>query len=72
LSEWSHEGPDFACEESFEAADGFCFAFSFGHASGGVGFGWFVVLYSHDDCAVERGIGLSMAATVKPVPCGHS
>ena len=67
---WAHQGPDFAGEESFEAADDLGFSLAFGGAAGDVGLGGGVVLHPHDDGAVERGVGLPVAAVVEPVTVG--
>ena len=58
---------DGAGEESFEAADRFAFALAFGLFAFEVGAGGGVVARLRDCDPVERGVQLSVAATVEPV-----
>jgi hypothetical protein len=58
---------DDADEESFEAADGFAAAFSFGLFAFEVGAGVGVVAGLRDRDAVEGGVELAVAAAVEPV-----
>src|SRR3546814_8560338 len=61
-SDLAHGCPEFAGEESFQAADDLGLRLSFGDAAGDVSLGGLVVLHANDDDAVERGVCLSVTA----------
>jgi hypothetical protein len=72
LAKRALECPGFAGEVAFEAADDLGFGLAFSDPAGDVGPGGFVVLHPDDDGAVERGVGLAVAAAVEPVPGCHA
>ena len=63
---------DFAGDGSFEASHDVFFGEAFGGASGDVGAGWFVAFHADDDDAVQRGVGLPVAAAVEAMPVGFA
>lgn len=71
-SQGSHGGPQSAGEHASEAADDLALGPALLRPPGDVGLGWSVVLYPHDDDAVERGVGLPVPSTVQPVAGGHA
>lgn len=68
----AHQGPGLAGEQAFEAADDLAFGLALGGAASDVGPGGCVVLHADDDGAVERGVGLPVAAAVEAVPVRYA
>src|SRR5665647_2612729 len=60
-------GVDLAGDVAFEAAHDFAFALALAGAAVDVGPGRLVVAHADKDDAVERGVGLAVAAPVEPV-----
>ena len=63
--------PDLAGQQALETTDDLGFGPALGRPALVVGLGRLVVLQPDDDGPVERGVGLSVAAAVQPVPVGH-
>src|SRR3546814_19558751 len=71
FADGAHGCPEFAGEESFQAADDLGLRLSFGDAAGDVSLGGLVVLHANDDDAAARGDCLSVTAVVESVSGGH-
>jgi hypothetical protein len=63
---------DLPGEVALEAADGFAAGFAFGDAAGEVVAGAGVAAQPAQGDAVERGIGLAVAAAVQPATAGFA
>lgn len=55
----------------FQAAGNVAFGLSFGGAACDVGFGGFVKAHAYDDCSIDGGLELSVAAVVDAVASGR-
>ena len=61
---------DLSRKEAFQASDDLACGPAIGGASGDVVAGWLVESHADDDGSIERGVGLSVAASIEAVPAG--